>query len=152
MQFPFLFLSQMARFRYGCLVIRSLVRFLLATAQSQPCPEIVSDCLKQTKGFRRRRFLISFATQPILQNQITRDSGPPMRTLIGISPFHINVSSTGSAHHASVRYWPIAGFDLNGEVYVFAMNVMSKGGGLFPFAISSESIDLLPPDDPERVI
>jgi hypothetical protein len=42
---------------------------------------------------------------------------------------------------------------LNGEVYVFAMNVMSKDdGGLFPFALSSESIDLLPPDDTERLI
>lgn len=41
--------------------------------------------------------------------------------------------------HACSRYWPTSGFDLNGTVFVFAMNMKNFEGGLFPFALSSES-------------
>lgn len=34
-------------------------------------------------------------------------------------------------------YWPTTGLVLNGQVFVFAMNMMDFGGGLFPFALSS---------------
>ena len=46
--------------------------------------------------------------------------------------------SPGSSNHSCGRYWPTAGFELNGEVFVFAMNMMDFGGGLFPFALYSE--------------
>jgi hypothetical protein len=42
-----------------------------------------------------------------------------------------------NVNHAFGRYWPTTGLVLNGQVFVFAMNMMDFGGGLFPFALSS---------------
>jgi hypothetical protein len=47
-------------------------------------------------------------------------------------------------NNASRRYWPTAGLELLGDVFVLAMNMMDFGGGLFPFALSSQSFRILP--------
>jgi hypothetical protein len=47
-------------------------------------------------------------------------------------------------NNALCRYWPTAGLELHGDVFVLAMNMMDFGGGLFPFALSSQSFRILP--------
>lgn len=61
---------------------------------------------------------------------------------------HVGFWSPDDASH---WYWPTAGLELLGDVFVLAMNMMDFGGGLFPFALSSVDVirvSISPTSDP----